>query len=84
MGIGDDMVRLSDEDVPHIRTLYASGDKPIAVIAAEYRVGTRRISRIVHGLDRLAAGGPISDSANKINHRDPATGRIAAKPSEAV
>jgi hypothetical protein len=51
--------RLSDEQVRAIRTRRAAGH-PLRAIAAAFSITEKHTRRLVHGLDRAAAGGPIT------------------------
>jgi hypothetical protein len=48
--------KLTDEQVREIRARYAAREAPITRLAAEYRVGTSQVWRIVTGESRREAG----------------------------
>ena len=51
--------RLTDEQVRVIRQRRATGHR-LAAIAADFGISEKHASRLAHGLDRVAAGGPIT------------------------
>lgn len=70
-------LRLNEQAVVDIRERYATGAATQAELANEYQVAHQRISKIVRGAVWKKAGGPVSNSDNRV--RDQATGRIIGK-----
>jgi hypothetical protein len=57
---------LTDNEVVEIRTEYASGNANMPELADRYGVSVQRVSKIVRGESRLAAGGPVKAAAGRL------------------